>query len=135
MKTYLSSIFPEVVDINPLELEILYLTRDTINGIFKTTYVPVFWALYRDELLYCQVDYQFVFLEDYGDWKLSNGQDFNSYFPGQDELSHLLQYKISYYHVVPEMLSYDGVRLQLCKWEADIITNWNRDKKIKDLLK
>ena len=135
MKTYLSSIFPEMVDINPLELEILYLTRDTINDINKTTYVPVFWALYRDELLYCQVDYQFVFLEDYGDWKLSNGQDFNSYFPGQDELSHLLQYKVSYYHVLPEMLSYDGVRLQLCKCEVDIITNWNRDKKIKDLLK
>ena len=135
MKTYLSSIFPEVLDINPLELEILYLTRDTINDINKTAYVSVFWALYRDELLYCQVDYQFHFLENYDDWKLSNGQDFNSYFPGKDELSHLLQYKISYYHVIPEMLSYDGVRLQLCKWEVDIITNWNREKKIKDLLK
>ena len=45
MKTYLSSIFPEVLDINPLELEILYLTRDTINGINKATYVPVFGPL------------------------------------------------------------------------------------------
>ena len=135
MKTYLSSIFPEVEEINTSELKLVYLTKDNIHNIKSTIYVPVFWAHYHDELLYCQVDYEFDFLEEYGDWKLPTGKDFNPYFPGQDELSHLLQYKISYYHVVPEMLSYDGVRLQLCKWEADIITNWNRDKKIKDLLK
>ena len=135
MKTYLSSIFPEVLDINPLELEILYLTRDTINGINKATYVPVFWALYHDELLYCQVKYEFHFLENYDDWKLLNGQDFNPYDPSEDELSHLLQYKINYYLVIPEKLEHEEARLNLCEWEEDIIKTWNRDKKIKDLLK
>jgi hypothetical protein len=135
MKTYFSSIFPEVLDINPLELEILYLSKDLLHNANRTTYVPVFLALYREELLYCQVDYEFHFLETYDDWKLLNGKDFNPYFPSEDELSHLLQYKIKYHLVIPEMLSYEEVRLQICQREEDIIKNWNRDKKINDLLK
>jgi hypothetical protein len=55
--------------------------------------------------------------------------------PGEEELSHLLQYKIRYHLVVPEMLKYEQVRLNLSQWEEDIITTWNRDKKINDIFK
>ena len=135
MKTYLSSIFPEVEEINTSELKLAYLTKDNINNIRSTVYVPVFWAHYHDELLYCQVDYEFDFLEAYDDWKLPNGKDFNPYYPGEEELSYLSQYKIKYHLVISEMLNYEEVRLQICQCEEDIIKKWNRDKKINDLFK
>jgi hypothetical protein len=135
MKTYLSTIFPEVEGINTSELRLAFIHRDNIHNIKKFIYVPVFWAHYHDELLYCQVDYEFHFLETYDDWKLPTSKDFNPYYPGEEELSHLLQYKIKYHHVIPEMLRHEEVRLQICQWEEDIIKNWNRDKKINDLLK
>ena len=138
MKTYISSIFSEVKEINTSELRLAYLNIDHLSiGTWKyiPPSVPVFWAYYRDELLYCQVDYQFNYFETYDDWKLSNGKDFNPYFPGDEELSHLLQYKITYHNVIPEMLNNEELRLELCQLEEDIIKNWNRNKKINDLLK
>lgn len=134
-QTYLSSIFPEVIEIDPTDLKPLYITRDNIHNIKNTIYVPVFWAHYREELLYCEVDYEFDFLEAYDDWTLPSGKYFDQYSPGEEELSHLLQYKIRYHLVVPEMLKYEQVRLNISQWEEDIITTWNRDKKINDIFK
>jgi hypothetical protein len=136
MKTYLSSIFPEVVDVDTSELKLCYVTKEhliskniTLSGV--SNYIPTFWAFYKGELLYCLVDYQLHFLEDFTDWH----SDFNHLFPGDFELSLLLKYNIKYFHVLPEVFKEEEVRDHISQWEDDLIKTWNRDKKINDLLK
>lgn len=130
--TYLASVLPEILNIDTSELKLAYLTSD---GRLVTGYIPIIWAYYREELLYCEVDYNFSLLETYDDWKLTNGNDFNPYSPGDEELSHLLKYKIKYHLFLPEMFASEEVQLNLCKVESDIIKNWMRNKKLNELLK
>lgn len=135
MKTFLSNLFTEVIDVDTSEIKMIYVTKEHLLSVTQklsgeSNYVPTFWCLYKDELLYCITDYKLHFLEDYTDWS----PNFNHLEPGDFELSFLLKYNIKYFHVLPEVFEDKKNRDHISDWEEDIIKRWSRDKKINQIL-
>jgi hypothetical protein len=117
-------------------LEVVYITtissREIDKSANRTIYYPSFWSYYNDKLLYsiCY-GFEFSLFETYDDW-----DNFNQFFPGEKEYNILINLPgIIHYEIEYEIFLDDKIRDQISQWEFDIISSWNRDIKIKNLLK
>lgn len=129
MLTYLSKYFVEIKDIDTSKINISFVTKEEsyVNG---GTDVVIFWGLYEDMLLYAVTDYELSPFETFYDWD----PFFNFLEPTRDELERLLKYNIKYYIVKYDIFLDKSIRDSICQWEMDIISKWNREQKINELL-
>ena len=134
-KTEISNLFKEVRDIDRSKLKVLFVHTDESlknqlpSEKYSSRNVPIFWALYEDKLLYVVCDHRMGFLESISDW-----DNFNQFEPGEYELSKLLSYNPNFYLVRYDVFLNKEVRDSICQWEMDIISEWNRERKINELL-
>ncbi len=148
MITEISKLFKEV-QVEEYLLKMLYVSRDRSMSIVTknpnlnkatTVYIPVFWATYKDEMIYGVCDYTFDMFEDFNDWVNESqfigvkSKPFNHISPGIDELLTLKKYFPRYFTVDYNILMNSDHLEDLCEWEIDILKTWNRDKKLNQIL-
>lgn len=140
--TELSKLFPEIKDIDTSKLVICYIAKDKSLGPhpdpgqkYTSDDIPIFWAKYEEKLLYAICNsHRLGWFEDYYDWLNQDGSFFNFLEPAEKELSKILEYNPQYFIVNPDVFLNKDVRDGICQWEMDIITEWNRDRKINQIL-
>ncbi len=134
-KTEISNLFKEVRDIDRSKLKVLFVHTDESlknqlpSEKYSSRSVPIFWATYEDKLLYGVCDHRMGFLESINDWG-----SFNQFEPGEKELYRLLSYNPNFYLVRYDVFIDKEVRDSICQWEMDIITEWNREQKINEII-
>ena len=129
----LERVVGDIVKLYPTfeEMEILWMTREQLDD--KTN--PSMWFKYKDWMYLAVCDYEFDFLEMYEDWINDDGTQFDEWNPTQKEVNKLLSMNPIYFKVIPERIFSSDDLDNYCQFELDFIMEWNRDKKIGDILK
>lgn len=121
----------DIVDISPVfdDVEIIWISVERLSH--RTN--PSMWFKYGDWIYLMVCDYSFDFLEQYEDWCNDDGSEFDRYDPGVREFNRLSSLNPTYFKSSPEEI-YKSDLDEYCKYELDFLTEWSRDKKIRDIL-
>lgn len=118
------------------DMEIFWVTCE--KGVTSThSSSPSTWFKYGGWIYLMVCDYEFSFLEQYSDWsvQLDDGstKEFSEYYPTKLEIDYLLRMNPTFFKANPEEI-YKSELGYYCKYELDFITEWNRSRKINDIL-
>lgn len=139
----------EIVDINPTweRSKLIWITQDSDSDYVSS---PSFWFEFDGWLYYGIVEYKLHTFEQYEDWILDDNTIFNDMNPGKFEFDYLVDFRSPNnlvespnipYKTIYYKLDYDKVMSgYLGKWceyeyELEFMKVWNRDMKLKGLLK
>jgi|688.fasta_scaffold1440584_2 hypothetical protein len=121
------------------DIQILWMTREQwLDKSKKSRDFPSVWFLYEGEMYWAISKYEFKWYDNYSDFKLPTGEDFNQWFPMKEEWEYMLKLGYEY-----RLFDYQRAILQAseeemdhwCEFELDFIKKWYRDKVIDNLLK
>jgi hypothetical protein len=123
----ISYINPNVIDISPF-----WISKERIGK--DSDYKPSMWFIYEGWLYLAVCEYEFDLFEGYEDWILKDGKQFNRWSPGEEEVNKILSLNPTYFKSSPEDIFKSGDLDFYCEYELDFIKEWNRDRKIKEIL-
>lgn len=122
------------------DIQILWMTneqwRDPLSKYNPQKNHPSVWFIYEEIMYWALSKHEFKWFEDYSDAVLPSGKAFNQWNPGKEEWEYMLEFGYEY-----RVLDYENAILQAddldhwCDFEIRFITEWNRNKKIDDILK
>lgn len=121
------------------DIQILWMTRENWIGFDKKSRdFPSVWFIYKGEMYWGISKYEFKWFENYSDFKVSTGEEFNQWNPGKEEWEYMLKlgyeyrlfnYRRAILEATPEEMDH------WCEFELDFIREWYRNKRIDDVLK
>lgn len=122
------------------DIQILWMTneqwRDPLNKYNPNRNFPSVWFIYEGIMYWALSKHEFKWFEEYSDLTLPSTAQFNQWNPGKEEWEYMLELGYEY-----RVFDYEKAILQAedldswCDYELQFITEWNRNKKIDDLLK
>jgi hypothetical protein len=122
------------------DIQILWMTneqwRDPLNKYNPNRNFPSVWFIYEGIMYWALSKYEFKWFEDYSDLTLPSTAQFNQWFPGKEEWEFMLGFGYEYREFDYEKAILHADDLDYwCDFEIRFLTEWNRNKKIDDLLK
>ncbi len=118
------------------DIRILWMTNEQWIVDKKHKNFPSVWFIHKGIMYWGLSKYEFKWFEDYSDLTLPSTEQFNQWDPGKEEWEFMLGLGYEY-----RVFDYDKAILKVeeldnwCDFEIQFLTEWNRNKKIDDLLK
>ena len=118
------------------DIQILWMINEQWFVDRSSKNFPSVWFIYEEVMYWALSKYEFKWFEDYSDFTLPSTAQFNQWNPGKEEWEFMLEFGYEY-----RVLDYEKAILQAddldhwCDFEIRFITEWNRNKKIDDILK
>lgn len=122
------------------DIQILWMTneqwRDPLNKYNPNRNFPSVWFIYEGIMYWALSNHEFNWFEQYSDAVLPSGKAFDEWNPGKEEWEYMLEFGYEY-----RVFDYEKAILQVedldhwCDYEIQFVTEWNRNKKIDDILK
>jgi hypothetical protein len=118
------------------DIQILWMTNEQWFVDRSSKNFPSVWFIYQGIMYWALSKYEFKWFEDYSDFTLPSTAQFNQWNPGKEEWEYMLEFGYEY-----RVFDYDKTILKgedldnWCDFEIRFLTEWNRNKKIDDLLK
>jgi hypothetical protein len=118
------------------DIRILWMTNEQWIVDKKPKNFPSVWFIHKGIMYWGLSKYEFKWFEDYSDFTLPSTEQFNQWDPGKEEWEFMLGLGYEY-----RVFDYDKAILKVedldnwCDFEIQFLTDWNRNKKIDDLLK
>lgn len=118
------------------DIRILWMTNEQWQDpLAKSRNYPSVWFIYEGIMHWGLSKHEFKWFEQYSDSILPSGKEFDEWSPGNEEWEYMLEFGYEY-----RVLDYEKAILHAedlddwCDFEIQFITEWNRNKKIDDIL-
>jgi hypothetical protein len=117
------------------DIRILWMTNEQWIVDKTTKNFPSVWFIYEGVMYWGLSRYEFKWFEDYSDFSLPSGKDFNQWLPVKEEWEYMLEFGYEY-----RLLDYNKAILEVddlddwCDFELDFVREWHRNKRIDDVL-
>ena len=117
------------------EIRILWMTNEQWIVDKATKNFPSVWFIYEGTMHWGLSRYEFKWFEDYSDFTLPSGKEFNQWLPGKEEWEYMLQFGYEYrlFDYIKAILEADDLD-DWCDFELDFVREWHRNKRIEDVL-
>lgn len=118
------------------DIRILWMANEQwLDQFAKSRNYPSVWFIYEGIMHWGLSKHEFKWFEQYSDLILPSGKEFDEWSPGKEEWEYMLEFGYEY-----RVLDYEKAILHAenldgwCDYEIRFITEWNRNKKIDDIL-
>ena len=117
------------------DVQIVWMTQESwLDTDRKNCTHPSVWFIFGGEMYHGLSKYRFMWFEQYEDWSLPSGKQFDCYFPEREEWEYMTNLGYEYRKLDYEK-AMQGDMDEWCEFELEFAKEWNRDKKIDSLLK
>ena len=117
------------------DVQIVWMTQESwFDEDRRTCTHPSTWFIFGGEMYHGLSKYRFMWFEQYEDWSLPSGKQFDCYFPEREEWEYMTNLGYEYRKLDYEK-AMQGDMDEWCEFELEFAKVWNRDKKIDSLLK
>lgn len=117
------------------DVQIVWMTQESwLDKDRKNCTHPSVWFIFGGEMYHGLSKYRFMWFEQYEDWSLPSGKQFDCYFPRREEWEYMTNLGYEYRKLDYEK-AMQGDMDEWCEFELEFAKEWNRDKKIDSLLK
>jgi hypothetical protein len=118
------------------DIRILWMTNEQWFVDKRSKNFPSVWFVYEGVMYWGLSKYEFKWFEDYSDFSLRTGENFDPWFPKRKEWEYMvgLGYEYRVLDYKKAILDADDLD-DWCDFELNFIKEWYRNKRIDDVLK